>query len=890
MRVNIAHRLKKSIYVQFTVLFSVVAFFSFLEFILNRKAFLVTDTISEYVTSLAYWGSYLRNAAGTFVRTGKLHFPQWDFSLGLGADIISTLNWYVVGDPLTLLSAFVKPDKTIYLHHVLAVLRLYLSGIAFLFYCRSTKQNEEYSVCGALVYVFSGYAMFLAYRHTYFINSFIYLPLLYVGIERILHGRSPTFFIIAVFVSCVSNFYFFYVLTLLTVVYAFVRFFFVYSDNRLRNFLKCFFMLFFAYAIGMLLASAVFLPNVFGFLGCGRSGSMPPIPLFYDLKYYFKIIVASISPSYISSYTYLGFSPVVLPLLILCFMRKEYKELKVFGALYLIFLCFPIIGSAFNGFGYITNRWGFALSFFAGIVLVQLLPELNCLRKREYKYVIGIPCAMCAAVFAGCFVPGEISSDIRKSVLLSYVVLSVTLVAVFLLNKYREKLGAKFVSYVFLVIICFSVVVNAYERFSPRYMNYVSEFFDMGWSNSATFGSADELAKKINDKTFWRYEYPEKRLPNNSMLFERNGTSFYFSEVSRHIIDFFELYGLYKGDEQHLNGFDSRTALQAVSCVKYCIQEAENRNAPRGFAKIGGGTYNGKKYDLYENENALPIGFLYRNYISEEDFFQLDMVEREAELLNAAVIHDCDVDEITFEKPSAAKAVIRNEFSLSFDDEVGALEHSFSVGKNDSSVYISFIPPENAASYLVLKDVYFENDDTPRISVYAGNEFVGRFQVKENFSEYGHQFVINLGVLDAKDMCTVQIVFHKNGSYNIGDTYIASLPYAKTEMSVRNLSETVLENIAVADDFISGSIYADSDGFLFLSIPFSDGWNAFVDGVSVPLYRTQVMYSGLFVAQGEHTVTLKYSNPFIKAGMVLSLIGFVLFVLVFVLYRRKHLA
>ena len=96
-------------------------------------------------------------------------------------------------------------------------------------------------------------------------------------------------------------------------------------------------------------------------------------------------------------------------------------------------------------------------------------------------------------------------------------------------------------------------------------------------------------------------------------------------------------------------------------------------------------------------------------------------------------------------------------------------------------------------------------------------------------------------------------------------------------MLVRDLSETALDDIVVADDFISGSIYADTDGFLFLSVPFSNGWNAFIDGVSVPLYRTQVMYSGLFVPPGEHIVTLKYSNPFIKFGAVLSLIGFVLF-------------
>ena len=886
---KIQNGLKKNSYVQFTMLFSVVAFFSFLEFILNRKSFLVSDTISEYVTSLAYWGSYLRDVAGTFVRTGRLHFPQWDFSLGLGADIISTLNWYVAGDPLTLLSALVKPEGAVYLHHVLAVLRLYLSGLAFLFYCRSTERNEAYSVCGALVYVFSGYAMFLAYRHTYFINPFIYLPLLYVGVEKILHGRSPVFFIITVFISCVSNFYFFYILTLLTAVYAFVRFFCVHTDSRLHHFACCFSVAVLAYIIGVLLASAVFLPNVFGFMKCGRSGSLPALPLFYNLKYYFKVIIASISPSYIFSYTYLGFAPVFLPLLVLCLIRKGNRDLKILGILYLVFLCLPVAGSAFNGFGYITNRWCFAVSFFAGLLAVRLLPELSRLSKHECMYVIGIPLALCMAVFAGCFVPGETAADIRQSVLLSYLVLFATLAVVFCLNAYRKKISTSAVRCIFLAVICISVCVNTYERFSPRYMNYVSEFFDRGWANPTAFGSADALAKEIHDETFWRYEYPEKRLPNNSMLFGKNGTSFYFSEVNRHIIDFFELYGLYKGDEQHLRGFDSRTALQAVSCAKYYIKETESRNLPHGFVKVGGGTYNGKKYDLYENENALPVGFLYRNCISEEDFFRLDMVEREAELLNAAVVHDCVVEGIAFEKPSAAEAVIRNEFSLSFDEEIEASEHSFSVGKKDSSVYISFVPHEDAAVYLVLEDVYFENDDKPRISVYAGNESIGTLQIKENFSEYGHQFVVNLGALDADGVCTVQIAFHEKGSYSIGNMYISSLPYTKTDSLVQYLHETVMEGVSVSEDCISGSIYADSDGFLFLSVPFSDGWKAFVDGVSVPLYRTQIMYSGLFVPHGKHTVTLRYSNPFIKAGAVLSLIGFVLLILVLILGRRKHL-
>ncbi|MCM1320684.1 MAG: YfhO family protein [Bacteroides sp.] len=879
---------KRGIYLKFTWIFLIVVFFSFLEFLLNHKAFLVSDTLSEYVTSLAYWGNYLRNTANTFVHTGKLHFPQWDFSLGLGSDIISTLNWYVVGDPLTLLAAFVKPDKTIYLHHFLVVLRLYLAGMAFLFYCRRTKRSNEYSVCGAIIYVFSGYSMFLAYRHTYFINSFIYLPFLYAGIEKIFQSKNPIPFIVTVFVSCAANFYFFYILTILTFIYALVRFFFIYTDERLRNFARCFTVSLFAYMIGVFLAAVIFLPNVSGFLDCGRSGSMPHLPLFYNLKYYFKIIVASISPSYIESYTRLGFAPVFLPLLILCFIRKECRELKFFACIYLIFLLFPFFGSAFNGFGYITNRWGFAISFFAGILAVQMLPEITHLGKNEGKFVLGIPAVMCLMVFAGAFFPGEIGGDIKKSVLLSYLILAATLIAIFCLNKHKNKVNSALVPSLILAMICFSVTINAYEFFSPKFVNYIEDFFDTGWENHVMFDSAENLVLEIQDENFFRYEYPQKKLLNNSMIMEKNGTSFYFSEISRHILDFFELYGLYTGDEQHLRGFDNRTALQTASCVKYYIQNSERQDVPQGFFKIKESLIDEEKYNLYENKNFLPIGFLYKSFISEEDFYGLDMVEREAEFLNVAVVHG-EREGLVFESPVSAEIVKQNEFSIRLEENTSAEGNSYFISKDNSSIYVNFVPRENAANYLVLEDVYFTNDDKPRISVYLDGKYIGSFEIKENFSRYGHRFAVNLGNPEFETNCTVQLLFHEKGLYNIENMHIDSLPHAYTNALIDNARQHVLEDVVTEDDFISGKINADSASMLFLSIPFSKGWKAFVDGIQVPLYRTQVMYSGLFLEQGEHIVTLKYSNPLIKAGFALSLLGFALLVLVILKYKRSFI-
>ncbi len=51
-----------------------------------------------------YFGQYGRTVLRTLLTEHQLVLPQWNFSLGYGGDILTTLHYYVIGDPLDLLS------------------------------------------------------------------------------------------------------------------------------------------------------------------------------------------------------------------------------------------------------------------------------------------------------------------------------------------------------------------------------------------------------------------------------------------------------------------------------------------------------------------------------------------------------------------------------------------------------------------------------------------------------------------------------------------------------------------------------------------------------------------------------------------------------------------
>ena len=54
---------------------------------------------------------------------------MWDMHIGYGSDNLTTLHYYVIGDPLTLLSVFVPEKDTEILYELLIFLRIYLAGI-----------------------------------------------------------------------------------------------------------------------------------------------------------------------------------------------------------------------------------------------------------------------------------------------------------------------------------------------------------------------------------------------------------------------------------------------------------------------------------------------------------------------------------------------------------------------------------------------------------------------------------------------------------------------------------------------------------------------------------------------------------------------------------------
>jgi len=98
-----------------------------------------------------------------------------------------------------------------------------------------------------------------------------------------------------------------------------------------------------------------------------------------------------------------------------------------------------------------------------------------------------------------------------------------------------------------------------------------------------------------------------------------------------------------------------------------------------------------------------------------------------------------------------------------------------------------------------------------------------------------------------------------------------------------NQSESKELNIyEFSNNRLVGNIDLDSDQVLFLSIPYSTGWNVYVDNQLVNTYKVQGGFIGLELNEGYHDITLQFIPPGFKIGIFTSLFGLLIFCLIII--------
>lgn len=900
---------RKYCYGVYTLMFLLMCIVAFLPFFTEGKSFVwgagVEDGLSQHFSALAYYGEALREFFRNLL-AGHPKLVMWDMSLGYGADILSTLNYYAIGDPLNLLYGFVSPKNTETMYDFMILLRMYLAGITFIMYARKMKKRSYGTVIGALVYVFSGFCFRLGLRHPFFINPMIYFPLLCLGIEKIYQRERPYVFIFAVCVSAMSNYYFLYMLTIFVVIYAWIRFYKYTEENKMKNFFLTILKFGIYYTLGIAMAAVILLPSVIGFLGNGRYGNGVDWKslIVYPGKYYLLFIENFIGYGNMGSNTNAGYLPIVgiVVLFTLFSQRMKHKKYRVAFIASIIALILPIFGYAFNGFSYANNRWAFALSFIVALLTAEMYPRLFVMSKRQQ---IGIGAGIIIyTVF--CIIVNASGEEILKN---KGIMAACGLIAVFyILLLIFQRLGydtqKRIVRVSMAILLLISVGVHGYYRFDPKGYAYTQEFMDQGQAYRTLKEDNIRMLSKVNDPSVYRVHAEGYRYKNYGLINHLNTISGYYSITAKCVTDTIKGYdtlGMQYADKY--KGVDQRLGLLSLAGVKY-ITVAHNSQVAKDVSSKGDVPYEVEKQSkkgnitLYKNKYALPFAYAYDSYMTEQQYEQLNGIGKEQAMLAQIILNQHPAD----------KEIQHNEQRNDPDIQTISLpETRISSPKGKKYADITVPVEKDKETYLYFKNLVYHGkkngDDNFILTGRKGtkgilvtqNDVQQKIHIQSTFNPYyfgRKDYIVKINHQTSKAKEKVRLNFLSPGEYEFDDISLITVPKKDVLARLKERKENSMKQIQYERNHFRGVYHAKKDQILCVTIPYSKGWKATVNGNRTKIYKANGMFMGIIMKKGTQSVKLDYETPGLKIGAWISLVAWIglgIYGLYFEKYRKKLL-
>ena len=832
------------------VVFFAVVFYPFwssgTEFIFNG------DGSRQHYIALMYYGKWLRSILGNLVFRHRFSVPLWDFSIGYGADVLSSFAYYVIGDPFTLLSGLVPARYTEVLYNVLVVLRIYLAGAAFSAFCLYKRKRYTVILIGSLSYAFCMYAVYGGLKHPFFINPMIYFPIILLGAERIFEKKKPFLFIIMVAVSAMSNFYFFYMIVLGTVLYVIIRFFTLRHEHILKEFGICLLRFLIYGIIGTAISMIIMLPVMLAIRDTLRAQTKDSFRLFYRERYYRVFLKSFFSGSGSGYWTLMGYPWMCAPAIVILFLRdipgfirkkkqdvhiRERRGLRVAFVLTTIMLLSPVFGKIFNGFSYVCNRWVWIYSALVAYILVYVWDELFCfIERRKIMYQLAGAAA--------------------------------------------------------LILVCFHLGWNSYMRYDKSKGNDISIFLKNGQAYQNLQNGLNQEIMELTEKSsgdkhpFWRFEKSSYSMKNETVIGKYNGLQFYWSVSPGVVSQYMQILQLNHRNTFNYSGLMSRVFLEALASVKYYV--SETGNVPYGYTRT-------EYENIYENQLALPLCYTYRSCLDKTLFESLDPTERAEAMLQGVLIDDDESlrrlssGKAVYEKTTPALGQERLSCSLEAgENTVIKSNNSFKSKKKNGKVRIVFEGKEKCETYILIKNMRLKPaKGKSRVKLkargnIATNVFFRRNGPKVTLTK---DVMINLGYSE-KPQRSAEIEVEYKGKYSFDDIMIICQPMDRYAQYIDDLKKYSLDE-KIDTNMVSGNIHLDEPRILCFSIPWSRGWTAKVDGKKARLLKANVMYTALALPEGDHQIELYYCTPGLKAGMGISLAGMIALGGLFIKYRKR---
>lgn len=799
----------------------------------------------------------------------------YTLSKTLGGDMISMLAYYFLS-PLNLAFLFTSLEKLPLVITCVIAAKLGLCGLSFAV-C-TCKHSTDKSVL-----IFSTAYALMSYNITYasnlmWLDAVYLLPVIVLGIERVIEGRSPLLYSVALALCLFINYYTGYMVCIFCVLWFVFRLLAAEKGSVNVSRAMSHFVLSSLLAGG--LAAVILVPTFLSLSGTKASvnSDWTSLALVYTprdlVRKLFSCSVMANGEQNIAPNIYCGIlTSAFLPLYFFNGKISRRERLASAGLIAVLLVSMGLRGTYIIWHAFALPA-GFPQrsAFVIGFALCTLAYRAYCNVDGVGKKCLAVLCVgtLLVSIFGAVFT--AFLSDVSMIVDIALILLTFILVICVGKRVPRRVAALVFTAIQFGTLFENAVFLRRYPHSSSLPLDYESYL-----AETAPVDTAVEAIKAYDTGIYrvaeGKHGDAYASAVNAPMKYAYNGVSHFDSTEKTEVKQFMAKLG-YISYKNYWASYGSGSTASADSLlgIKYVYSTAEEH---AGYSRMP----RDAELIIYKNADALPLAFVAADDVLTATMSSPDVFANQNSAYSAVLGRDVSILRPVTSADEALDNLRENTYNeVAVYERVDynnpcALNYTVTPA-TDGIVYIYAVFPDDNST------VEFETAD-----IYVNGELV------DTLGGIYDRGVKPLGYFNAGESFELSLSPRAN-IYLMRDMYLYSEDSAVLSETVGEINESadkvVFKKLSSSKLCWTGNVRED-DKLLMLTLPYESAWQVRVDGEKAELKPALGVLSAVELSAEEHTVELRYIPRGLYLGTALTLISLTALVFCFIYRRRKKL-
>ena len=860
------------------------AYFAFGVYPFGGESVLVLDLNAQYVYFFGALRRVLHGDASLL----------YSFSRAMGGEFLGIFAYYLAS-PLSFLVALFPANNILDALLVMFTVKCGLCSLSLAYYLEAHGIGTKPArILFGAFYALSGYGMI--YQHnTMWIDCMALLPLVALGIEKLISEKRYRLFTLSLGFAIFSNFYIGYMMCIFCFIYFFYAYFCIDTNplGEKKHFVRSLLRMGLFSAIAVGLAACIILPTYYS-LGFGKTTFSNPT---YGYKPRFDLLDLC-AKLFLNSYDtvrpeglpilYCGMLTLIFVPLFFIAKKVPLREKVGTGTLIGIFvLSFSIdaVDKFWHGMqapNWLNYRYSFMLIF---ILVVAAAKAFREVRSFSVSQIGGV----CGGLFLLLLAVQKLSidnmheSDLDRDLLciwlsILFIAVYAAVVSLFKSRNYRHAAHA-----VLAVIVCAELLLSSVVSICYLDDDVVCSTRRSYLDNKHKYEDSVNYILESDDG-FYRFDKTKHALIDTPMALGIRGFTNSTSTLNRETIDFLRYMGL--ASKSHWSKYLGATApFDTLLGVKYVIVDGDYE-IPETYVHI----YDGNATAVYENPDALSIAYAvngalkdfhlaypsdYKDGLADGKYEKFDAPYTPPARMNrmTATMLGEDGERRIF-VPIGDVETRDNNLNSSY-----IAEHTKYAPINESAsatLYFEFNVPQSGIVYM-----YLPSDYPRECTLTVGGTDKGTVMGNET------NRMISLGSFRAGESVTVGLTLKDKNLYIRADEpYFWQVDNAVYKETAAALAENQLAITKWSETRFEGTLTAtEARQSVFTSIPYDANWRVTVDGTEVETYKLLDATVGFDVTPGTHTVVIRYVPRQLYLGLCITCTAALLLLVILLLDR-----